>query len=188
MVNIFDAIAEILRSGHPAVIHFPLIGAMMGAVAAISALLIAIFIDIAEQKDWLDEGKREFIKRYIDRFEFSSWILIIMGEAGIIIAGITGMNAAGDAASAVTVPLLQYKIMLSIYGFFILLAPLVLKLYLSLGPKKPVFSGSRIIPILYIIPIVIAAVMMVLISGAGGRYTYGHSILDPLGLGWALPS
>ena len=54
--------------------------------------------------------------------------------------------------------------------------------------KKDVFNDNPIIvPILYVLPLFISTFLIVIIAGAGGKYVYGHSILDIVGLGWLLP-
>ena len=84
MTNLFEIIDELLVSGHPAVIHFPIIGVVMGMMAAVSALLLGILIDIDsfESKSWVS---KPWFKKLIDRFEFASWIMLIMGQFGLII-------------------------------------------------------------------------------------------------------
>jgi uncharacterized membrane protein len=186
MKSIFEIIDEILVSGHPAVIHFPIIGIVMAMVAGFTALFAAILIDIGERQGWLIETRKVQLERFVDRFGFASWIMDFMGLVGLIIAAWSGFKSAGSVDTAVSSDLLAFKIKLTIYVFFLLLTPLLLKVYMSyLG--EDIFGKSRIIPLLYLVPIVISAVLTILISGAGGRYTYGHSILDTLGLGYLLP-
>lgn len=182
LVRMFD---ELLVSGHPAVIHFPIIGVMMGAAAGISALLIAIAIDLFSEK--LSEDMKQYGYKLIDRFEFSSWILVFMGEVSLIVAGWTGFRSSGGVDVALSNEILAFKVKMTIWVFFILLAPLLLKVFFSVKLRKPIFYKSRIIPILYILPLIISAGMIMVLSGAGGRYVYGHSILDTLGLGWIFP-
>ncbi|MCE7735113.1 MAG: hypothetical protein GPJ54_09565 [Candidatus Heimdallarchaeota archaeon] len=187
MKNIFELFEELLVSGHPAVIHFPIIGIVMAMVAGFTALFAAILIDIGERQGWLNDMRKIHLEKFVDRFGFASWIMDFMGLLGLIMAAWSGFLSAGSVDTAVSSDLLAFKIKLSIYVFFLLLTPLLLKVYMAyLGEE--IFGKSRIIPLLYLIPIVISAVLTILISGAGGRYTYGHSILDTLGLGYLLPS
>ncbi|MHA2099140.1 MAG: hypothetical protein ACW99A_10665 [Candidatus Kariarchaeaceae archaeon] len=186
MKSIFEIIDEILVSGHPAVIHFPIIGIVMAMVAGFTALFAAILIDVGDRQGWLIETRKNQLERFVDRFGFASWIMDFMGLVGLVVAAWSGFRSAGSIETAVSSDLLAFKIKLTIYVFFLLLTPLLLKVYMAyLG--KPIFGESRIIPLLYLVPIVISAVLTILISGAGGRYTYGHSILDTLGLGYLLP-
>ncbi len=187
MVDILQVLDELLVSGHPAVIHFPIIGIMMGFLAGASALAFAVFRDIFKNKSWFNEWWENYTESMIDRYGFASWIMIFMGEISLIIAGLTGLRSAGSLEAAVSSEILLFKIKLTIYVFFILLSPFGLKFYMALFVKKPIFGRSRIIPLLYLTPMAVAAFLTMLISGAGGRYTYGHSILDTLGLGWLLP-
>ncbi|OLS23055.1 MAG: hypothetical protein HeimC2_27950 [Candidatus Heimdallarchaeota archaeon LC_2] len=187
MRDIFEIIDELLVSGHPAVIHFPIIGIVMAMVAGYTALMFAIIADLGKDQDWMTKDRKVMLSTMVDRFGFASWIMDFMGIIGLIVAAWSGFKAAGSLDSAVSSDLLAFKIKLSIYVFFLLLTPLLLKVYLNfLG--KPIFGESKLIPLLYLLPIMIAAVLTLLISGAGGRYTYGHSILDTLGLGYLLPS
>ena len=187
MSSLMDIIDELLVSGHPAVIHFPIIGIMMGFLAGVSALIVAIFRDMTKDRSWYNEWWEEFNDRMIDRYGFASWIMIFMGEAGLIIAGLSGLQSSGSIESAMSSEILAFKVKLTIYVFCILLSPLLLKVYMSIIAKKPIFGESRIIPLLYLSPMAVAAFLTMIISGAGGRYTYGHSILDTLGLDWLFP-
>ncbi|MHA2503612.1 MAG: hypothetical protein ACXAE3_12165 [Candidatus Kariarchaeaceae archaeon] len=178
---------DLLVGGHPAVIHFPIIGIMMGMVAAVTALVLGVLLDIFDKSEWLTEARRKATDRFIDRFEFASWIMIFMGELGLLIASYTGFQSAGGVDPAVENELLAFKVKLSIFVFFILIGPILLKAYLGLIKNRAIFGYGRIIPVLYILPQLAAAILTVLISGTGGRYVYGHSILDNIGLGWLLP-
>lgn len=181
---ITKVIDELLVSGHPAVIHFPIIGVMMGAVAAMTAFVLAVGLDVFEKR--LAKHK-EMIERYIDRFEFSSWILVLMGLLSLIVAGWTGIRSAGSLDVAVSQEILSFKVKLSVYAFLLILAPLGLKVFIWLKYNKSIFNGNKVIPVLYILPLLIAALQIMVLSGAGGRYVYGHSILDTLGLSWLFP-
>jgi len=190
MNEIFDDIMkmfdELLVSGHPAVIHFPIIGIVMAMAAGFTALFFAILIDIGDYQGWMTDSRRTYLEKFVDRYGFASWIMDFMGLVGLIVAAWTGFRSAGSVETAVSSDLLAFKIRLTIYVFFLLLTPLLLKLYMTyLGEE--IFGKSRIIPLLYLFPIVISAFLTIMISGAGGKYTYGHSILDTLGLGFLLP-
>ncbi len=179
-----EVIEELLVAGHPAVIHFPIIGVMMGAMAAMTALAFAIGLDVFEKRL---SNHKETIQRYIDRFEFSSWILVFMGLVSLIIAGWTGIRSAGNLDAAISSEVLSFKVQMSIYAFMLIISPLALKVFIWRKYNKSIFNGSKIIPVLYIIPLLIAAAQIMVLSGAGGRYVYGHSILDTIGLGWLFP-
>lgn len=186
MKDLFEIIDEILVSGHPAVIHFPIIGIVMAMVAGFTALMFAIIADLGKDQEWMTLDRKDTLDSMVDRFGFASWIMDFMGIFGLIIAAWSGFKSAGSIETAVSSDLLAYKIKLSIYVFFLLVTPLCLKIYMHfLG--HPIFGESKVIPLLYLLPIMIAAVLTILISGAGGRYTYGHSILDTIGLGYLLP-
>ena len=187
MKDIGEIFDELLVSGHPAVIHFPIIGIVMAMVAGYTALMFAIIADLGKDQGWMTSGRKETLDALVDRFGFASWIMDFMGIIGLIVAAWSGFKSAGSVETAVSSDLLAFKIKLTIYVFFLLLTPLLLKVYMHfLG--QPIFGESKVIPLLYLLPIMIAAVLTLLISGAGGRYTYGHSILDTLGLGYLLPN
>lgn len=181
---IIEALEEFLVTGHSAVIQFPIIGVIMGLVAVMTALIIAITLNIFNKR--LNNHK-EIIQRYINRFEFASALLVLMGIFSLIIAGVTGLNTVGTMEGALTQEILTFKVKLTIYAFFMLMSPLGLKLLLSIKYQKSIFSVSKIIPLLYITPLLIASVQIMLLSGSGAMYLYGHSILDTLGLSWLYP-
>ncbi|MHA2091650.1 MAG: hypothetical protein ACW98K_12410 [Candidatus Kariarchaeaceae archaeon] len=187
MASLMEVIDELLVSGHPAVIHFPIIGIMMGFMAGATALAFGVFRDMFKNAKWFSPWWENMVERMIDRYGFASWIMILMGELGLIVAGLSGLQSAGSVENALSSEILAYKVKLTIYVFCILLSPLLLKIYMVAVVRRPVFGESRIIPLLYLTPMAVAAFLTMLISGAGGRYTYGHSILDTLGLGWLLP-
>lgn len=187
-VLIFDTVFEFLGTGHASVIHFPIIGILMGFAAGFTALLLGMSIDGFINKEWMTEPRVRSLQNFIDRFEFTSYILLILGLGGYVIAGITGFLTSGSISNAINHELLEYKVRLSIFVFFLLIGPISLKTYFGLVYKKNIFNNkSRIIPLLYLSPLIPAAIMTMIIAGAGGRYVYGHSILDTFGLSWLLP-
>ena len=187
-VLIFDTVFEFLGTGHASVIHFPIIGILMGFAAGFTALLVGMSIDGFINKDWMTESRVQSLQNFIDRFEFTSYILIILGLLGYLISGITGFLSAGGINNAINHEMLEFKVRLAIFVFFLLFGPIFLKTYFGLVYKKNIFNNkSRIIPLLYLTPLIPAAIMTMLIAGAGGRYVYGHSILDTFGLSWLLP-
>ncbi len=198
---------DLLQNIHPAVIHFPLAGILVAFGSGVIALLIGIFLDIAKyyegkkKKKFLSKENIERAWRFIDRFEFTSWVGAVMGEGGLIIAGLSGIYASNGIDAAVNNKYLAFKVQLSIYLFFILLVPIMLKLYVGIVHKKSIFGTERggvppnpypvtyrVPPALYLLTLAICAVLAVLIGGAGGKLVYGHSVLEEFGLGFLLPS
>lgn len=185
---VFNAIMEFLETGHASVIHFPIIGILMGFGAAFSALMISISLDLLA--DWFEKypNLRNSAYNFVDRFEFTSFALIILGLGGYVIAGVTGFLRAGSVSASINNDLLEFKVKLSIYVCFLLITPIFLKVYIGLVYKRNIFNNkSRIIPLLYMFPLIPSAIMTAVIAGAGGRYVYGHSILDTFGLGFLFP-
>ena len=90
--------------------------------------------------------------------------------------------------NAINNELLEFKVRLSIFVFFLLLAPIFMKTYIGIVYDQTIFNNkSPVIAILYLLPLIPAAVLTMIIAGAGGRYVYGHSIVDTFGLGFLLP-
>lgn len=185
---IYDGIFDFLSTGHPSVIHFPIIGILMGFGAGLTALTLGILYDMMTEKDWFTKERQKSVRNYMDRFEFTSYVLLILGFFGYIIAGITGILAAGSIDSSINNELLEFKVRMSIYVFFLTFTPIFLKTYFGIVYKKNIFNNkSRVIPLLYLLPLIPAAILTAIVAGAGGRYTYGHSILDSFGLSFLLP-
>ncbi len=185
---IFETIMEFLQTGHPAVIHFPIIGILMGFTAGGTALAIRIVADFLNMKPRITILTYEMFMRYVERFEFTSLILTILGIFGYGIAGITGFFSAGGVEPAINNTLLEFKVRLSMIAVLILFIPVFLKIYVGVVYKKHLFTTESYIPgIMYLIPLVIAAPLTAIVAGAGGVYVYGHSILQTFGLGWILP-
>ncbi len=194
--------ANLLENLHPATIHFPLAGIVVAFICGLIALLLGIFLDFnsklikEKKKIILSSDASERLWRFIDRFEFSSWIGVVLAEFGLIVAGISGLYDSKGIDNAVNNPYLAFKVQLTIYLFFILLVPFMLKLYVGIvhhkslfgtekggNPPNPYPLSYRIPPLLYLFTLSISAFLSILIAGAGGRFVYGHSLLDVLGLG-----
>lgn len=188
MKSIIEMINEFLSTGHASVIHFPIIGVMFSFLSASIALFLTIALRVSDRRNKLDDFQIETIKKFISKFEFTSYISIILGELGLIIAAITGFYAAGSISQAINIPLLEFKIRLTIYVFFLLMSPLFFKFYIGVVYQKDVFNDNDlIVPILYTLPLFISTNLIMVIAGAGGKYVFGHSILEIIGLGWIFP-
>ena len=112
MKDIAEIIDELLVSGHPAVIHFPIIGIVMAMVAGYSALMFAIIADLGKEQEWMTSGRKETLDSLVDRFGFASWIMDFMGIIGLIVAAWSGFKASGSVENAVSSDLLAFKIKL----------------------------------------------------------------------------
>ncbi len=197
---------DLLQNLHPAVIHFPIAGILVAVTAGVIALLLGIACDVinyyskVKKKSLLSEENIERLWLFIDRFEFTSWIGAVLGELGLIIAGISGLYDAKGIDVSVNNPYLALKVQLTIYLFFILLVPIVIKLYVGIVHQKSIFGSEkggippnpypwsyRVPPFLYLSTLAISAFLAVLIGGAGGKFVYGHSVLEEVGLGFLLP-
>ncbi len=195
-----------LQNLHPAVIHFPLAGILVAFISGVIALSLGIFLDLLtylknkKKRTYLSKENIERTWRFIDRFEFTSWVGAVLGEGGLILAGISGLIDARGLDPAANNPYLAFKIQLTIYLFFILLVPIMIKLYVGLVHQKSIFGTEkgglppnpypwtfRVPPALYLFTLAISAFLAVLIGGAGGKFVYGHSVLEEFGLGFLLP-
>lgn len=183
-----ELIIEFFVSSHPAVIHFPIIGIMMGFTAGLTALTIRLLADYLDRINKISIQKHSTAMNFVDRFEFASFILVIMGIFGYGIAGITGFYSAGGVEAAINHEILEFKVRLSIFAVLLLFIPVVLKTYVGIVYKRQLFTNKSIVPaILYLVPLIIAAPITVVVAGAGGVYVYGHTVLDLIGLGWIIP-
>ncbi len=198
--------ADLFQNLHPAVIHFPLVGIFMAFGSGLIALLIVFSLDVVryyEQrklKELLTRERIELAWRYVGHFEFTSWIAAVMGEVGLIVAGLTGLYDADGIDAAMNNKFISFKVQLSLYLFFILLVPIMLKVYVALVHGRSIFGARtgndspdsqsltyKIPPILYLFTLAICTFLAMLIAGTGGKIVYGHSILDSLGLGFLIP-
>ncbi len=185
---LWNTMMEFLHTAHPAVIHFPIIGILASFMAGSTALLIKIVADIAYHRDWIDMDWKELAYRFVDRFEFTSYVLIFLGMGGYVIAGVTGFFSIGGVEPAINNTLLEYKVRLSLYAFVLCFTPIFLKTYIGIVFRRNVFTNeSYILPILYLLPLVVAAGLTSVVAGTGGKYVYGHSILEIFGLSFLLP-
>ncbi len=183
-----NMMTEFFASSHAAVIHFPIVGILMSFAAGATAFGIKVLVDILLKREMISQDTWDLSLRYVRRFEFSSYILLILGILGYGIAGYTGFQSAGGVSPAIENTLLEYKVRLSIYTLFVLLTPLILKTYVGWRYHAHIFDRKHIIlPILYLIPIIIGAALTAIIAGTGGKYVYGHSILETFGLGFLIP-
>ena len=65
--------------------------------------------------------------------------------------------------------------------------PIYLKLYLNkIGNGEKIYNKFAYI-ISYIIPISLGTFLVLIIAGAGGRFVFGHSLFDNVGLGFLIP-
>ena len=88
---------------------------------------------------------------------------------------------------AVTTDLLAFKMQLATISIFVILIPLIFKLYLMKKTENKIFEDSVLRPIFYLVPVFIGTFLIILVAGAGGRYVFGHSVLDNVGLGFLIP-
>lgn len=185
---IIDALKEFIEVGHAAVIHFPIVGSLMAFTFAACGVLLKITVDFLRKHNTISEETQETGHRFAERFEFASYVMIFVGIAGFLIAGITGFGSTGGIEPAINNVLLEYKIRLSLYAFVMLFPPLVQKTYIGLKFRQCLFTRKSIlVPLLYLFPLAISATLTSILAGVGGKYMTGHSILETFGLGFLIP-
>lgn len=177
---------EFLQFVHPTIIHFPIVGFVIGSIAALFAFLLLIIHKLMKNKSFY-QNYHELMELFIDRLELFSWINILIGELFFPFVVVTGIIDANGIENAINQDLLAYKIKLSVYIYFIMLSPIFLKLFASSIFNDKVFGESIIISILYLVPLLIANILTLIVAGAGGKYTFGRSLFDRIGLNFLIP-
>ena len=179
-----DIFGNLFHYVHVSVIHFPLATLSLASIFGILNFLLVILRKIHTSTKKVDSEKLE---RSIQVFEIVTVINLLIGLLSIPFVALMGFIDAGTVEYAVTTDLLAFKIQLTIVGSFILLVPLIYKLYLMKKTDVKIFDESIWKPIFYLAPLLLGTSLILLVAGAGGRYVFGHSILDNVGLGFLIP-
>jgi hypothetical protein len=155
---------ELLDFAHPAIIHFPIVGFIIGSLTAMMALGLLLFHKIFLDRSFY-EGYRDQVNGYIEALEMISWTNILIGE--------------------LIFPFTVVRISLIIY--FVMISPIFMKLYASSIRESKIFGSSIAVSCLYTLPILVSSFLTLLVASAGGKYTFGKSIFDNIGLEFLIP-
>lgn len=179
-----DIFGNLFHYVHVSVIHFPLATLTIASAFGILSFLALILrkLHILEMK--LDDEK---IEKLFNVLELITVFNLLFGLLSIPFVALFGFIDAGSVEYAVTTDLLAFKIELTIVASFILLVPLIYKLYLIKKTGVKIFDNSILKPIFYLAPLLLGTFSILLVAGAGGRYVFGHSLFDNVGLGFLIP-
>ncbi|MFV2015426.1 MAG: hypothetical protein ACC656_08375 [Candidatus Heimdallarchaeota archaeon] len=165
-------IDDLLNNSHNILIYIPIISIIVAFGLGFLNLSFAIFLEYYKEKSWVRRYKINSTEILIDKFELIGFLAIIITQLGIIIAMFTGINSAGSFEKAINDDLLEIKVRLTIYVFFLLWTPIFLKLYINQKFGKDVFQDSpTIVSILYLLPQLISVIFMIFITQAGFEFT-----------------
>lgn len=156
---------------HPFIVHVAIVSILFAFSSSLIALLISY---IRPHSD------------YIEKFGFSSYLLLVISLITIPLSIISGYIDAGSLDSAANNSILSFKIRLSFMLLFIIISPLTIKIYTNKLLGKKLFIDETLFTLMYVGFLLIATVLIFLIGALGGYYTYNHSFLDNLGLGYLL--
>lgn len=156
---------------HPFIVHVAIVSILFAFSSSLIALLLSY---IRPHSD------------YIEKFGFSSYLLLVISLITIPLSIISGYIDAGSLDSAANNSILSFKIRLSFMLLFIIISPLTIKIYTNKLLGKKLFIDETLFTLMYVGFLLIATVLIFLIGALGGYYTYNHSFLDNLGLGYLL--
>lgn len=156
---------------HPFIVHVAIVSILFAFSSSLIALLLSY---IRPHSD------------YIEKFGFSSYLLLVISLITIPLSIISGYIDAGSLDSAANNSILSFKIRLAFMLLFIIISPLTIKIYTNKLLGKKLFIDETLFTLMYVGFLLIATVLIFLIGALGGYYTYNHSFLDNLGLGYLL--
>ncbi len=165
---------DLLNNSHNLLIIIPIIGIITAFILGFLSLVIVIFLEYYRDKSWVKRYKINSTELLIDKFELGGFLAIIITQMGILIAMFTGIGSSGNFENAINDDLLEIKVRLSIFMFFLLWTPIILKLYVNQKFGKDIFQDSpKIVPILYLLPQLISLIFMIIILQTGLEYPNG---------------
>ena len=168
-MGIFD---DILNKSHDILIVIPIIGIFVAFGLGFLTLSISIFLEHYKDKSWVKRYKINSIELLVDKFELAGLLAIIITQLGLLIAMFTGIYSAGNFENAINHNVLEIKVRLSIFIFFLLWTPVIQKLYINQKFSKDIFQDSpKLVPILYLLPQLVSLMFMIIIIQNGFDYT-----------------
>lgn len=179
-----DIFGNFFHYVHVSVIHFPLVTLSFATIFGGLAFILVFFKQIAILADKANE---ESLSKYLHFLENVTVFNLLFGVLSIPFVALMGFIDAKSLELAVTTDMLAFKIQLTTIAFVILSIPLVYKLYLIKKTDYKLFQNSVVIPFFYLLPVVVGTFLILLVAGAGGRYVFGHSLFDNMGLGFLIP-
>ena len=179
-----DIFGNLFHYVHVSIIHFPIVTFIF---ASVSGLLAFLMIILSHKPFFTKINDDQKYQLAIQIIEIISIINLLLGELSIPIVAFMGLYDAKSVEIAVTTDLLAFKIQLTMVAFCLFSVPLIYKLYLMKKANGKIFENSILIPIFYLLPVLLGTALFLLIAGAGGRFVFGLSILDYVGLGFLSP-
>jgi heme/copper-type cytochrome/quinol oxidase subunit 3 len=190
---------------HPILLHFHI-----AALAfSLFTTLLAIFIAIFEKTGLFDreEVKRIFrrekvlsietCKKYVDKFEFVAFILLIYGLVTLVVAGLAGfLDASGNIginsisldnlflgiSKASQSEVISYKVIWTIIGTFFFIYAAVIRIYFVNYRKERFYDQHFLFWIIFTISLLIGYLIFTLVAGAGAVIVYGGTLITDLPL------
>ena len=175
---------EDLFSGtHVVLVAFPTAGVIFSLLLALIALALGIYLDFTKDKgSKANITQQNSLLDYIQKFEFSSWILLVFSYLSITVVAYAGYVDANGFQFIDGNSYLTYKLQLTFYLLSILISPIIQKGYLKWKYNRNVFEISRLMPVIYILPIFIGTCLIILIAGAGSSFANGYTVLEKVNL------
>lgn len=180
-----DIFGNVFHYVHVSVIHFPIATSILASAFGLLALLLVFLRKIFLKIKGINSDPLE---KYIRAFEIISVFNLLFCVLSIPFVALMGFIDAQSIEKAVTTDYLAFKIQLTTVALCILIVPLIYALYLYKKAENKIFDESIIKPIFYIFPVLLGMSLILLVAGFGGRYVFGHSVLDNVGLGFLLPT
>lgn len=182
-MDLIDSIMSLFTYVHVSIIHFPIVTFILSSFFGILAFLL-VFL---KNRDDIEDARKEKIEKILPYIEFISFLNLVLGLLSIPIVALMGLVDARSIDNAVNTDMLAFKIQLTIIVTFIFVSAVLVKIYLNKIVKIQIFNDSKIISLFYLFPVLLGTFIILIIAGAGGRYVFGHTLFDNVGLGFLVP-
>ena len=179
---------------HKLVVHFPIDGFTSSFLAAFIALILDVRTSRRVASNTLSEEEQLKLYTIIDRFEFASYYTLVIGWLGLLVAGLLGLNDA-DNRDDFGNDLIIYKITMATI-LLVLTTSLVIIKTQQLRSGKKIFGSDFSIPLsfsarkseyLFFLFLLLMALITILVGAAGGKYVWGSTIMEEIGLDPLIP-
>lgn len=182
-MDMISDIASLFIYLHVSIIHFPIVTFLFACLFGLISYILVLY----KNRKGTSDLQRERIEKSLPFLEFVSVINLALGLISIPIVALAGLIDARSLDNAVYTDFLAFKIQLTIITTFVLLSAFIFKMHLHKNIKIPIFKESKTIPLFYLFPLFLGTFMILIIAGEGGRYVFGHTVFDNVGLGFLVP-